>query len=232
VPAQTADDDVSMNGDGPPKAGPSSAARTSAKRIDRDIQMQYDIVKNAEGPLRRTTGKGKEKDVIAAGQGTGGRVPKEGADASTTTISAHPGLEERFTGLEDHLAVRYVPAPPEDVYYRVKALEDHLMRLEKDYPPWSALHFNQPQRAWPPAPRTTPVIIPTHLTAIEKEQPSQSESALSADAVVTVQHKPKKAKASRTESSLRRAVMEKLEVQKALNELKGRAPEKGKGSIS
>lgn len=41
-----------------------------------------------------------------------------------------------------HLAV---PAPPEDLRLRVKAIEEHIIRLEKDYPPWAALHFNQPQ---------------------------------------------------------------------------------------
>ena len=29
---------------------------------------------------------------------------------------------------------------------RLKFLEDHIVQLEKEYPPWAALHFNQPRR--------------------------------------------------------------------------------------
>ncbi|KZO95235.1 hypothetical protein CALVIDRAFT_483100 [Calocera viscosa TUFC12733] len=232
IPPQAPGDDVDMNGDDSIQVGQSSAARTSAIPINRDVQMQYDIVKNVDGPLRRTTGKGKEKDILdTPGQGKGGRKDKKSTDASITTFSDHPGLEERFAGVEDHLAVRYVPAPPEDLFYRMKALEDHIMKLEKDYPPWTALHFNQPQRIWPPAPHTTPIIVPTHLTALEKTKPSQPKEA-SPGEDVAVQEKPKRVKTSRTESSLRRAVMEKLEVQKALNELKGIAPDRGSDGLS
>jgi len=39
-----------------------------------------------------------------------------------------------------------VPSPPKLFLDRLKFLEDHLIQLEKDYPPWAALHFNQPNR--------------------------------------------------------------------------------------
>jgi len=39
-----------------------------------------------------------------------------------------------------------VPAPPRNLMSRLRLLEDHIMQLEKDYPPWAALHFNQPNR--------------------------------------------------------------------------------------
>lgn len=39
-----------------------------------------------------------------------------------------------------------MPSPPRLLLDRVKLLEDHLVRLEKEYPPWAALHFNQPLR--------------------------------------------------------------------------------------
>lgn len=39
-----------------------------------------------------------------------------------------------------------VPSPPRTLWGRLKFLEDHITRLEKDYPPWAALHFNQPNR--------------------------------------------------------------------------------------
>ena len=39
-----------------------------------------------------------------------------------------------------------VPNPPRTLLARLKFLEDHLIKLEKEYPPWAALHFNQPRR--------------------------------------------------------------------------------------
>lgn len=48
-----------------------------------------------------------------------------------------------FSRLDQH---GEVPSLPRSLLDRVKFLEDHLVRLEKDYPPWAALHFNQPHR--------------------------------------------------------------------------------------
>lgn len=39
-----------------------------------------------------------------------------------------------------------VPAPPRTLLARLRFLEDHIIQLEKEYPPWAALHFNQPKR--------------------------------------------------------------------------------------
>ena len=39
-----------------------------------------------------------------------------------------------------------VPSPPTLLLDRLKCLEEHIIRLEKDYPPWAALHFSQPNR--------------------------------------------------------------------------------------
>lgn len=39
-----------------------------------------------------------------------------------------------------------VPAPPRHLLARLQFLEDHIIQLEKEYPPWAALHFNQPNR--------------------------------------------------------------------------------------
>jgi hypothetical protein len=39
-----------------------------------------------------------------------------------------------------------VPSPPRFLLDRLKFLENHIVRLEKEYPPWAALHFNQPNR--------------------------------------------------------------------------------------
>jgi hypothetical protein len=39
-----------------------------------------------------------------------------------------------------------VPSPPASLLHRIKFIEDHIMQLEREYPPWAALHFNQPRR--------------------------------------------------------------------------------------
>lgn len=39
-----------------------------------------------------------------------------------------------------------VPLPPNSIADRLKFLEDHIIQLERDFPPWAALHLNQPNR--------------------------------------------------------------------------------------
>ena len=39
-----------------------------------------------------------------------------------------------------------VPSPPRSLLDRLKYLEDHIIHLDREYPPWAALHFNQPNR--------------------------------------------------------------------------------------
>src|SRR5258708_1032668 len=87
-----------------------TCARTDAIRVNRDIQMKYDIVKNDEGPLGKTM-HGTFKDPIevfrsAPGQGMGGAIGSS-KEKDVPTIDRHPGLTERFKNIEDHLAVRY-----------------------------------------------------------------------------------------------------------------------------
>ena len=86
---------------------PASCARTDARKIDRDVQMRYDIAKNEEGPLRRTVGK-----ALAGGDVKGKGKTKEGLDAAGTaerdvTAERYPALDERLANAETHLAVRY-----------------------------------------------------------------------------------------------------------------------------
>ena len=45
-----------------------------------------------------------------------------------------------------HATASAVPSPPRSLLDRLKFLEDHIVHLEKEYPPWAALHFNQPNR--------------------------------------------------------------------------------------
>ncbi|KAF9501689.1 hypothetical protein BDN71DRAFT_1438302 [Pleurotus eryngii] len=172
-----------------------SCARADAKPQDRDLQMKYDIAKNEDGPLRRTM-----KDFHTEAQ------QANVAPSATKDAQLHPGLDDRLKTVETHLAIRYVPSIPRDFLTRLKFLEDHIIRLEKDYPPWSALHFNQPNRGWPPPPRSNPIIVPPHLrapTSVAKPAASDASNA-----------PPRGEK-----SSLHQAVMERLEVQQAMGEL-------------
>ncbi|KAG8689658.1 hypothetical protein FRC11_001363 [Ceratobasidium sp. 423] len=163
------------------------SARTDAVKLNRDVQMKYDIVKNEDGPLGKTMKAGDPKPPVGAGD--------------------RPlGVTERFQAIETHLGVRYVPAPPADYMLRVKHIEDHIIRLEKEYPPWAALHFNQPNRGWPPPPRDSIIVIPPHLTS---STPLDPPSASGPD--TKGKHRAGK------ESSLLRAALDKLEVQKALD---------------
>ncbi len=139
-----------------------SCARTDAKTQNRDLQMKYDIAKNEDGPLRKTMK--SPDDGIAAKADVPLVVKAEDAE-SVITGERYPAFDERLQNLEAHLAVRYgawiilddyshctdtpcdlVPSPPRSLLDRLKFLEDHLTKLEKEYPPWAALHFNQPHR--------------------------------------------------------------------------------------
>ncbi|TDL26046.1 hypothetical protein BD410DRAFT_716677 [Rickenella mellea] len=207
---------------------PPSCARADAKTLDRDVQMKYDIAKNEDGPLKRTmrnnanqehTGKGKRKASVL--DEINGEV----------TAERHSGLAERFTNIESHLAVRYVPSPPHSLLDRIRFLEDHIMELEKSHPPWSALHFNQPNRGWPPPPRTTPIIIPSHLTSHREpntDNTGQKLTLLADQGKAQARGKGRAAgTSSRAKSSLHRAVMERLEVKKAMDDLAGVSEEPG-----
>lgn len=93
--------------------GDSSSARTSTIKVDRDVQMKYDIAKNPEGPLGRTMhGKLAKPDPRrAAGQGSGGvlsdMLKAALAAPAIPTMPRHPGLQERFDNVEDHLRIRW-----------------------------------------------------------------------------------------------------------------------------
>ena len=146
LPLKEGDDDI----------GHTSCARADAKATDRDVMMKFDIAKNEEGPLRRTlTAEVKAENHIPTDERADG--------SSLVTASRHPGLDERLKNLETHLAMRYgtlfnhfaalilmrhlpVPSPPASLLHRIKCVEDHIIQLERDYPPWAALHFNQPRR--------------------------------------------------------------------------------------
>ncbi|KAH6897621.1 hypothetical protein BKA70DRAFT_1528805 [Coprinopsis sp. MPI-PUGE-AT-0042] len=222
----------------------SSCARTDARPIDRDAQMKYDIAKNSDGPLSRT----RAKRPAGPEENTDNRRVRLKLDHEPVqvkeedeegTASRYPALDDRLQNIETHFGVRYVPSPPRTLLSRLKFLEDHIMKLEKEYPPWAALWFNQPNRGWPPPPRTTPLIVPYDLRHIKpstatppttdsgplpkatspspvpslvKEEDSTEITSLSSTRAKG------KTKSTKKQSSLHRAVMEKLEVRKALED--------------
>ncbi|RPD78723.1 hypothetical protein L226DRAFT_598555 [Lentinus tigrinus ALCF2SS1-7] len=205
---------LNENGDSTPSASIPSCARTDAKTQNRDLQMKYDIAKNEDGPLRRTMKTG-QPDTVAAQAGN-----KSTVDASEESAQRYPGLDERLQNIEKHLAIRYVPSPPKSLLDRLKFLEDHIIHLEREYPPWAALHFNQPNRGWPPPPRATPIVVPSYLTSTAARQADDRPSTQSVGSTTDTSdgQKAKGKQARHTQSSLHRAVLEKLEVQKAMND--------------
>ncbi|KAJ8494965.1 hypothetical protein ONZ51_g1986 [Trametes cubensis] len=227
---------LNASGDSAPAEPVPSCARTDAKTQNRDLQMKYDIAKNEDGPLRRTLKSGAPAHANGATSASTDNLHGPIANGEVPSAERYPALDERLQNIEKHLAVRYVPSPPRSLLDRLKFLEEHIIHLEKEYPPWAALHFNQPRRGWPPPPRPTPIIVPSHLTASTDPRPIQqtaSDTQVSATtpttstALASGSEAPEgtakgKAKPGRnTKSSLHRAVMERLEVQKAINDFAG-----------
>ncbi|KAF9050260.1 hypothetical protein BJ165DRAFT_1341465 [Panaeolus papilionaceus] len=234
------------DGQDPIQFAPSSCARVDARSIDREKQMKYDIAKNEEGPLSRShqkqaqTTAGFSLDISAgkrpllSGSSRSAGMDDDDAVMSNITAARHPALDERLNNLETHLAVRYVPSPPKTLLARLKYVEEHINRLERDYPPWAALHFNQPRRGWPPPPRATPIIVPPHLRSTNTEKvssgtttavtptPTSAASSPTPTPITPtegVTPPPALAKKTKSKSSLHKAVLERLEVQRAMNEM-------------
>ncbi|KAJ2595159.1 hypothetical protein H4R99_005466 [Coemansia sp. RSA 1722] len=149
-----------------PEAGrDSTCARTDAKDTNRGVQIQLDIVRNDFDALGRST--------LAAPDASSGK------DEPGVAVNSKPleGLSERVENIREHLNVGFVPESA-DIYRRVSALEDRIMLLEKEFPPWSAEHFNQPGRRYTHPPPTTIYRI---LPALE---PASGKAALVANGSV------------------------------------------------
>ncbi|TFY77571.1 hypothetical protein EWM64_g6440 [Hericium alpestre] len=120
-----------------------SCARTDAKTVDRDVMMKFDIARNEEGPLRRTMKTEEHEPKLGTlDEKAKARIVGE----IGLTAERHPGVDERLQNIETHTAMRYVPSPPVSLLHRIQFIEDHIIQLEREYPPWAALHFNQPRR--------------------------------------------------------------------------------------
>ncbi|KAJ2386659.1 hypothetical protein H4S02_003750 [Coemansia sp. RSA 2611] len=122
-------------------------ARINARGANCGVKLQEELVQNDKTALGRSTDQGL------------GPGPKD--DAKPPESQPLNGLEERVENIRDHLNVRFVPETA-DVYRRVSALEDRIMMLEREFPPWSAEHFNQPRRRYTqPPPVTVYRILPS-----------------------------------------------------------------------
>ncbi|KAG2174366.1 hypothetical protein INT43_004389 [Umbelopsis isabellina] len=163
-------------------------ARTDAREIDRNIQMKFDIVNNEDGPLQRSL-------VTSASHVKVG-----------STIRKESGADERLQNLEDHLNIRYGNNSKNDVslFERIKVIEDTIVQIEKQNPLWAAVHFNQPNRVFPPPP-VVHLITPLETTS---QNPAEQKSYTSS-AIVPTSPQPLKP-TGRANSSLTRAVIEQL----------------------
>ncbi|OZJ05430.1 hypothetical protein BZG36_01615 [Bifiguratus adelaidae] len=181
-----------------------TCARTDAREINRNIQMKFDIVNNEDGPLARSL-VGNMSGANGAGRSD---MPKQNDDAGA-------GTDVRLRNLEAHLAVEYVPSKG-NVNQRITALETRIMQLERDYPVWAALHFDQPGRQFPPPP--IKAIFHIHSdnsvtrepSMTSRNQPNKLPSPSSPTSHVTSTNPPPLKATGRANSSLTRAIMEQL----------------------
>jgi len=101
-------------------------SRTCPAKINRNQQLKLNIIKNEVGPLDRSVADNKEK-------------------GSSSRVSADDnGLTERINNIKEHLNI--VTPLPAKMYERVKILEDKIMEIERDFPTWASIHFNQPNK--------------------------------------------------------------------------------------
>ncbi|RIA89302.1 hypothetical protein C1645_738746 [Glomus cerebriforme] len=196
-----------------------SCARSDAAEINRNIQMKLDVVNNEDGPLARSTFTSTSHNRNDANKRSLAELPR--------------GVEERFQNIEKHLKVETVTPVPLSVYERLKVLEDKIIQLERDYPPWSAIHFNQPNRQFPHPVTTvaqtpvnnpsTSVVTPTYsvtpmmptgsLVDVKRSSPSFASTNLFNSKNLRIAPRPIKPKGrGRGQSSLTRSVMEQLKL--------------------
>lgn len=116
-------DGVAMSdGNGDADKDVSSCARTDVKPVDRDVQMKYDIAKNTDGPLRRTTRKkgkasGSAPTISTVARPRTKSVLREQKKATSPVVvksesevkekTLHLGLDQRLANIETHFSVQY-----------------------------------------------------------------------------------------------------------------------------
>ncbi|KAI9358732.1 hypothetical protein BD770DRAFT_67975 [Pilaira anomala] len=183
-----------------PKADDVTCARTDAREINRNIQMKFDIVNNEDGPLARSLSTFHDNK-----QSNTTKTPIE-------TTSADP--TERIHNIEQHLNVRLddEAKPPFSMFERLKILENTLMEIERQHPTWAAVHFNQPNRNFPPPPPIKYITRPTETQ--QAVIPTNQDAYLSTQITNTAPLQQRTLKAQgRANSSLTRAVIDQLNQQ-------------------
>ncbi|KAI8394160.1 uncharacterized protein BYT42DRAFT_553581 [Radiomyces spectabilis] len=190
-----------------------TCARTDAREINRNIQMKFDIANNEDEPLARSLLSSNEH----VRYGKSDKAPEE-------------GTEERLRNLQEHLNIKFErgATPPFSVFERIKILEDILVEIERQYPTWAAVHFNQPHRKFPPPPpltlitRTTSSTSDSISTSAEPkpsaiiDNPSYTATQMMSPAT-TSQPRTRINTTGRANSSLTRAVIEQLNRQQQVS---------------
>ncbi|KAG1454183.1 hypothetical protein G6F56_007385 [Rhizopus delemar] len=177
-----------------PTADDVTCARTDAREINRNIQMKFDIVNNEDSSLARST---TTTTTATATLNKEKEVPLTKAESI-----------ERINNVEQHLNVKLDQNadPPFSIFERVKILENTLMEIEREHPTWAAVHFNQPNRTFPPPP---PI---TYITRAPEN--GYTSTQINTTAPQTGMFKT----TGRANSSLTRAVIDQLNIHKQLSD--------------
>ncbi|KAJ1918621.1 hypothetical protein H4219_002494 [Mycoemilia scoparia] len=117
-----------------------ACARVNVNKLDRNVQMRLGHGDQAYMILDRSN-----TTNISTNKPTASSQDKPENKASSALRSA--GLLERIEDISEHLGVIFVPNTSFTLPERIKVLEDTLINLERDFPTWSFLHFNQPSRS-------------------------------------------------------------------------------------
>ncbi|KAJ1680328.1 hypothetical protein EV182_000238 [Spiromyces aspiralis] len=112
-----------------------SSARVNVSSLDRSVQMIHGVVNNAHTILSRSN----PNDGGSASQAQSDPVPTE-HDQETL-------FKERIGNIQEHLDIILRPQESFTLTERIKLIEDTIINLERDFPTWSYIHFNQPGRS-------------------------------------------------------------------------------------
>ncbi|GAN06337.1 conserved hypothetical protein [Mucor ambiguus] len=192
-----------------PTADDVTCARTDAREINRNIQMKFDIVNNEDGPIARSLLTHNDR-------------PKSD-DAMQIAAAAAADTSERLSNIEEHLNVKLdsTAKPPFSVFERIKILENTLMEIERQYPTWAAVHFNQPNRNFPPPPPVTYITRPSieseELPSPLKDRKQEEATYISTQITTTAPQQRMLRAHGRANSSLTRAVIDQLNRQKDIS---------------
>ncbi|ORX50499.1 hypothetical protein DM01DRAFT_1095390 [Hesseltinella vesiculosa] len=186
-----------------------TCARVDAKEINRNIQMKLDVIENEDDPLARSTTTDKQRQAAAA------------AALVQPAAQADPAMElvkERLDNLEQHLHIKFEQHPdrPFTAMERIKIIENTIIDIENKYPLWASVHFNQPNRTYPPPPPVTFITRPTPTS--KPSTPTDAPTSFSRPATPNADYVPSQIiiqpmaapTSGRSNSSLTRAVLNQM----------------------